>query len=161
MWDQVNLAYLQMGKPLIYGLATDDSHHYHRSGHEWSNAGRGWIMVQADSLAPEALIASMEKGNFYASTGVTLSKLSIDNRRLSVVVDQQPEVSYEIVFVGCKKGENEIRELSKVSGKEASIKLTSDLLFVRAKIISDKTHPNQVENINYEMAWTQPILIAD
>ncbi|NND35053.1 MAG: histidinol-phosphatase, partial [Saprospiraceae bacterium] len=32
MWDQVNIAYINNGKPLIYGLGTDDSHNYHRQG---------------------------------------------------------------------------------------------------------------------------------
>ncbi|MBK8506112.1 MAG: histidinol-phosphatase [Saprospiraceae bacterium] len=161
MWDQVNLAYLQKGKPLIYGLATDDSHHYHRRGREWSNAGRGWVMVQADSLAPDALIKAMEKGDFYASTGVSLSELSFRNHKISITVDEQPDVNYEIVFIGARKDGNVISELSKVNGGQASFKVTSDLWFVRVKIISDKTHSNPIENINYEMAWTQPFLISD
>ncbi|NJW55442.1 histidinol-phosphatase, partial [Salinimicrobium sp. CDJ15-91] len=41
MWDEVNIAYIQAGKPLLYGLATDDSHHYHKFGSRYSNAGRG------------------------------------------------------------------------------------------------------------------------
>ena len=161
MWDQVNLAYQKKGQPLIYGLATDDSHHYHRKGAQWSNAGRGWIMVQADSLTPDALIRAMEQGDFYASTGVTLSKLFVKDQTLSLEIDQQPGINYDIVFLGCKKGDLTISELSKVTGGKASFKLTSDLSFVRAKIISDKVHSNPIENINFEMAWTQPFSITE
>lgn len=159
MWDQVNLAYLEKGKPLIYGLATDDSHHYHRQGSEWSNAGRGWIMVKADSLTASALIRAMEEGDFYASTGVTLSELETDEQEIRIKVDAEEGVNYRIVFLGARKGEKTVQELQVTEGHEAAFTLTSDLLYVRAKIISDKRHPNPVEELFYEMAWTQPILL--
>ena len=72
MWDQLLIHYLQEGKPLLYGLATDDAHNYHAYDGEHSNPGRGWVMVRATALTPEALIEAMERGDFYASTGVTL-----------------------------------------------------------------------------------------
>ncbi|MCB0664988.1 MAG: hypothetical protein KDC80_04160 [Saprospiraceae bacterium] len=158
MWDQVNLAYLESGKPLIYGLATDDSHHYHRLGREWSNAGRGWIMVQADSLTPSALIRAIEKGDFYASTGVTLSDLVIDHEKIQLSIAPEYGVTYKIVFIGAKKGENTIEELQVTNGLSASFPLTADLKYVRVKIISDKWHENPIEQLDYEMAWTQPIV---
>lgn len=158
MWDQVNLAYLESGKPLIYGLATDDSHHYHRLGREWSNAGRGWIMVQADSLTPSALIRAIEKGDFYASTGVTLSDLVIDHEKIQLSISPEDGVTYKIVFIGAKTGANTIEELQVTNGLSASFPLTPDLKYVRVKIISDKWHENPIEQLDYEMAWTQPIV---
>ncbi|HQU53048.1 MAG TPA: histidinol-phosphatase, partial [Saprospiraceae bacterium] len=71
MWDLVNIAYLRQGKPMLYALGTDDSHNYHRMGRQWSNSGRGWVMVYANELTPEAIIEALEAGSFYASTGVT------------------------------------------------------------------------------------------
>jgi hypothetical protein len=156
MWDQVNLAYLQKGKPLIFGLATDDSHNYHRTGRQWSNAGRGWIMVQADSLSPEALIEAMEAGDFYASTGVTLSRLEHTRNKLEVEVDALPDTRYQISFIGCLKGENQVKILKEVTGDRADFKMNSDLLYIRVKVVSDRLHPNPVEQLDYEMAWTQP-----
>lgn len=32
MWDRINAAYWLRGQPLMYGLATDDSHNYHQFG---------------------------------------------------------------------------------------------------------------------------------
>lgn len=103
MWDLINVAYLENNKPLMYGLATDDSHNYHNIGRKWSNAGRGWIMVKADSLKPKSLIEAMEIGDFYASTGVELKDLRLNNDRLSIEVKQETGVSYKIAFIGCKK----------------------------------------------------------
>ncbi|MFT7247256.1 MAG: hypothetical protein ACI9QN_000993 [Arcticibacterium sp.] len=157
MWDLINIAYLNSDKPLMYGLATDDSHHYHVKGREWANAGRGWIQVQADSLNPKSLIAAMEAGEFYASTGVELNELILDKNKLSIEVKKDPNVTYQITFIGCKKGKTETEELISVEGDKASFELTNDLLFVRCKITSSKLHENPIEDLLYETAWTQPV----
>ena len=75
MWDQINIAYFKKKQPLLLGLATDDSHSYHQFGPTFSNAGRGWVMVYANNLQPQTLIEALERGDFYASSGVTLSQL--------------------------------------------------------------------------------------
>jgi hypothetical protein len=143
---------------MMYGIATDDSHNYHRQGREWSNAGRGWIMVKADSLNPAALIGAMENGTFYASTGVTLAEVGVEEGSLKVKVDGEDGVEYEIVFIGARKGENAPVTFETTDGTEGSFKITEDVLFVRCKVISTKPHNNPIENLNYEMAWTQPVV---
>ena len=45
MWDLINIHYYKEGKPLIFGVATDDSHRYHSFSSNDSNSGRGWVMV--------------------------------------------------------------------------------------------------------------------
>jgi hypothetical protein len=57
------------------------------------NAGRGWIMVWADSLNPKSLITAMEAGDFYASTGVSLKELAFEHNKLSVEVNKEAGVS--------------------------------------------------------------------
>ncbi len=136
MWDYINIAYLENNKPIMYGLATDDSHHYHTKGSKWSNAGRGWIMVQADSLNPKSIINAMEGGQFYASTGVALKDLTFQNNKLSVDVKKEENITYKISFIGCKKGKTEPEEFMSVEADKASFELTNDILFVRCKIIS-------------------------
>ena len=158
MWDQINIAYLQSGKPLLYGLATDDSHNYHNSGSTWSNSGRGWIQVRADTLSPEALISAMEQGDFYSSTGVTLKELSYQQDILKVEVAQEDQVNYEIQFIGCKKNDAQTGILKRVTGPTATLKVDPNHLFVRIKIISDKKIQHPIEAFNTEMAWTQPVL---
>jgi hypothetical protein len=157
MWDHINIAYLQNSKPLMFGLATDDSHHYHVKGRNWSNAGRGWIMVHADSLNPKSLIEAMEEGEFYASTGVDLRALKLENNKLSIEVKKETGIDYQISFIGCKKGKTEPEVLMSVKGIKASFELTDDILFVRSKIVSTKLNENPIEDLIYESAWTQPM----
>jgi hypothetical protein len=156
MWDKINIAYTRENKPLMYGLATDDSHNYHESGLKFSNAGRGWVMVQADSLTPAALIRSLEAGNFYSSTGVTLDQVKTTNKTIFVKVRPEPGVSYRIEFIGVKKGEERSKILKTVQGSEGSFKVSSQYIFVRSRIISSKIKSNPFSAGDLEMAWTQP-----
>jgi hypothetical protein len=159
MWDQINISYIQAKKPMMYGLATDDSHNYHKMGSKWSNSGRGWVVVQADTLSAPALIEAMERGDFYSSTGVTLKDMAFDGKILKVDVEPETGVDYTITFLGCLKGETEVKQLKAVQGSTASFELTDDMLFVRSKITSTKLQENPIEDIKYESAWTQPIPI--
>ncbi len=158
MWDMINIAYIENDQPLMYGLATDDSHHYHVIDSKWSNAGRGWIMVQVDSLNPSSLIEAMEAGRFYASTGVELKELILDNNMLYVEVEKETGVSYKISFIGCRKGQAEPEIFMSTEGNKASFVLTNEILYARCKIISSKLHGNPIEDLLYETAWTQPVL---
>ena len=99
MWDLVNIHYLNKGKPLLFGIATDDSHRYHSFSSEDSNTGRGWVMVNCKKLATEDIISAMEKGDFYASTGVHLKKLFTDKKQIEIEVDPEFGVIYEIIFI--------------------------------------------------------------
>ena len=57
---------------ILYGLGTDDAHNYHEYGLGKVNPGRGWVVVRARHLTAESIVAAMERGDFYASTGVRL-----------------------------------------------------------------------------------------
>ncbi len=158
MWDHINIAYLENNKPLMLGIATDDAHHYHVEGPQSANTGRGWVMVETDSLTPSSLITALEAGEFYASTGVELKDMRSSNNNLSIVVEQEEGISYQISFIGCKKGMTKPEEFLSVEGSTASFEITDDILFVRCKIVSSKLHPNPIEDLIYESAWTQPVL---
>jgi hypothetical protein len=160
MWDKINLAYLERNQPLLYGLATDDSHNYHQFGSAYSNAGRGWIMVKTDSLTPSALVHAMERGSFYATTGVILDEVAVNGEDLTVSVAEQPDVAYKISFIGAVKGNTETSVLSEVAGPDATFKITEDLLFVRARVTSDKLQVNPFQENDVETAWTQPVVYA-
>lgn len=161
MWDLINISYIENKKPIMYGLATDDSHHYHRKGSEWSNAGRGWVMVQADTLSAKSLITAMETGQFYSSTGVELQKIEGTLGKLSIEVVPETNITYTIEFIGCKKGDSETQVLKSIEANSGSYEMPDDLLFVRCKVTSSKKQENPIENLIYEMAWTQPIVPSD
>jgi hypothetical protein len=160
LWDRVQVAYLQAGKPLLYGLAVDDAHNYHIFGEKQSNPGRGWVEVRAKSLSPEDLIESMEAGDFYASTGVMLEELDFDGDRLSLSVKAEEGISYTIRFFGTKKSNPEAAGilLEEEAGTKASYALTADDLYVRAKVTSSKSKENPYRPGDMEEAWIQPVV---
>jgi len=159
IWDIANTAYVQQNKPLLYGIATDDSHQYHQFEKKYSNSGRGWVMVQADSLDASNIIFAMESGDFYASTGVVLEDLNFENNRLSIKIKSEPNVNYKIEFIGVSKSDKKSKIIKSIDGIEASIELDKDYLFVRAKVISDKTNKNFYDENEFEKAWIQPIRV--
>ena len=114
-------------------------------------------MVRADTLSPKALIHAMEAGDFYASTGVTLENLTHSDKKISVEVKPEAGISYTISFIGCRKGAVEAEELMRMEGTKADFELDDGLLFVRAKVVSSKRQDNPIEDMLYEMAWTQPV----
>lgn len=158
MWDQINIAYLQRGQPLMYGLATDDSHHYHKFGGQFSNSGRGWIMVKSESLNPESLIEAMEAGKFYASTGVTLKSLEQSNGKIELSIESEAGINYTTHFVGVKKGSTVSEVFKSIEGNTASFEIADDMLFVRARVESTKIKENPFQKGDFETAWTQPII---
>ena len=61
----------------LYPLGADDSH-------SQKDLGGAWIMVGAEKLEYGAVIAALEKGDFYASTGPELHEVSIEDGILTV-----------------------------------------------------------------------------
>ncbi len=70
LWDVL----LSAGK-VIYGVSSDDMHNLKAWGPDVSNPGRGWVMVRADELTPDAITHAMARGDFYASSGVILREV--------------------------------------------------------------------------------------
>lgn len=159
LWDIINTAYVQENKPLLYGIATDDSHHYHQFGKKYSNSGRGWVMVRSDNLSVENIISAMEAGDFYGSTGVVLREVDFTDNKLSVKVKTEPNVNYTIEFIGVSKSGKNSKVIKSVNGNEATLEVNEDYFFIRAKVISDKTNKNFFDEEEFEKAWLQPIKV--
>ena len=105
MWDIINtrrLTELKLG--LLYGLATDDAHNYHGMAANRSNTGRGWVMVRAAKLDAASLVLAMEKGDFYSSTGVTLSSLKQSSTEIDLTIEAEEGVQYTTQFIGTRRG---------------------------------------------------------
>lgn len=159
MWDKINAAYSKRNQPIMYGLATDDSHSYHQFGSTFSNAGRGWVMVQASKLDAASLIEAMEAGRFYSSTGVTLDELRVTDNELTINIAEEAGVEYTIELIGLKTGAEETEIIQTIRDSELNYKLSNDYVFVRARITSTKPKENPFQEGDFEMAWTQPVLI--
>lgn len=166
--------------PLLYGLAVDDGHNYHKIPSRASEPGRGWVMVLSDELTPDAIVTAMERGHFYSSTGVRLKRIVSSDRVLQVNVDPDPDVTYEIAFIGTHAGfdrkttppplyrgkplhttEKYSQDvgvtLKTVNGIEGRYLLADDDLYVRAVVTSSRKHPNPSELGEFERAWVQPV----
>lgn len=158
MWDLINISYIKKKQSLLYAVATDDSHQYLKFDKKNSNPGRGWVMVQSDSLNASNLIDAMEKGEFYASTGVILKEVKFYNNTLKIEVEPTSETKYEIQFIGVDIKKKQSKIVHKVNGNKAEFKLTDNYLFIRAKIISNRTNKNFFDEKEFEKAWTQPVM---
>lgn len=157
LWDRLLINDVKTGKPLIYGVGTEDSHEYHDFRVGMGNPGRGWIMVKANELSPAAIVDAMEKGDFYATTGVELSDVTFKNRVLKIDVKPVAGVNYTIQFWGAEKLNDKGVLLSEQKGDRAQFKKKNNILFVRAKIISSRPKENPFRKGDVETAWTQPV----
>lgn len=174
MWDIANTIRLLKNIEPLYAVASDDAHNY--SSQDVLNAlpGRGWIMVLARELSSEAIREAMLRGDFYASTGVSLEKLSFDGKQLYIKVTPQPGVSYKITFVGslketkpdqfvlasgpkCAYPESACKILSQIDDTQATYSLTGKELYVRAVVTSNRICWQYKETICWQQAWTQPV----
>ncbi|MDB5295576.1 MAG: family phosphohydrolase, histidinol phosphatase, partial [Phycisphaerales bacterium] len=170
MWDLANtLRVTALNAPPLYGLASDDSHSYHVPGMNRATPGRGWVCVRAATLAPDALVAAMKAGEFYASSGVTLADVRYDSAAgtLTVRVEPDGDAKHTVRFVGTLAPPAGAAAtvapadvgvtLATVDGHEATYKLTGKELYVRAVVIADR--PPAVPSFAGQMkqAWTQPV----
>jgi hypothetical protein len=182
MWDIV-LAW-RIGKldlPPMYGLAVDDSHHYHSHGVGKSNNGRGWVMVRSERLDPPSLIAAMEAGEFYSSSGVSLRQIQRAGNTMRIEVEAKPGVTYTVRFIGTRRGFDATRSpvvsangepiratqrysdqigetFLVVAGPSAEYSLRGDELYVRAVVNSSQKIANPSRKGETASAWIQPWL---
>ncbi len=186
MWDVLltkRLTELNLG--VMFGIGVDDSHNYHQQGLGRSNTGRGWVMVRARHLTAESLIAALEAGDFYATSGVTLRDVQREPGRLAVEIEAQPGVTYVTRFIGTRRNYDPRSELvpapagqpiatlphrrysddvgvvlAEVKGPRAEYRLKGDEIYVRAKIVSSQVKVNGSIAEEFETAWTQPVVAA-
>ena len=141
MWDKI----LSSGK-LIYGIAVDDAHHFKGEfSPDRLNPGRGWVVVQAPRLSAAAIMEGLEAGRFYASTGVSLSDLRIDDQGIEIAIQQEPTFKYTTHFIG-----DGGRLLSKAHGLKARYRFQGGERYVRARVVDSMG----------TMAWTQPVWVG-
>ena len=98
LWDE-----LLTDGMLIYGVSSDDAHHFQDLSLERSNPGRGWVMARANELTPDAIADSILRGDFYATSGVILKEANVDGQRISLRVDEREterELSSSLFVVG-------------------------------------------------------------
>ena len=140
VWDYL----LTIGKR-IYGIAVDDAHHFKQIGRGYANPGRGWVAVKARRLDAREIVTNMEQGLFYASTGVELEDIDIDERRIRIRIKERANFKHTTRFIGAGG-----RILAETGANPAVFELTGPEIYVRA-VVTDS---------GGSRAWVQPVFVT-
>lgn len=123
----------------------------------------------------------MERGDFYASSGVVLDNVCDDGKSLTVTIRAEPGASYITQFIGTLCGYDrdshpvlddlgkQLRTtrrhsdaigqvLHETAALSSTYKLRGKEMSVRAKIISNRAHLDPSWLGQVECAWTQPLI---
>jgi hypothetical protein len=131
---------------LLYGLAVDDAHVFKDPWNtNVSRPGQGWIMVRAPRLETRALLEAIERGDFYASTGVELADYQATAKQVQVAVKPRASSKYRIQFIG-RNG----RLLRESIEATATYDIRGDEGYVRARVLES----------NGRIAWCQPVVVG-
>ena len=137
VWDRI----LTSGR-VMYGLADDDAHTFKASSDPMAaRPGRGWVFVHAEHLTAPSILNALERGDFYASTGVELTDYEATETGITVDIQEQPARTYRVQFIGPNG-----RVLREVTSPCASYTFSRDDVYVRVRI----------EDSTGAFAWTQP-----
>ncbi len=143
IWD----AMLTQGETFA-GVAVDDSHHFRRPGRDpahQARPGRAWIQVFADRPDRDQICAALAKGSLYASTGVTIRRITVKDDTYAIALGR---ADVNVEFIG-EKGT--ILQSSKPGDDGTAVyRLVGTEGYVRARI----TAPDG------KRAWTQASRLA-
>ena len=88
------------------------------------------------------ILEALERGDFYASTGVELNDYTVTDKAITIAIRQQISSKYRIQFIGAHG-----KVLSESTESPATYAFAGDERYVRAKIFES----------NGRLAWTQPV----
>ncbi len=136
-WDQI----LSSGL-LLYGLAVDDAHTFTKPGDPTvAGPGRGWVIVRASVRTADSLLAAMERGDFYSSTGIELRAYDVSADAMTIRVRPATGRTTQVEFIG-RNG----ALLERVNGPDATYTFRGNEGYVRARVVGS----------DGARAWTQP-----
>ena len=159
IWDDL----LSHGKR-IYAVSSDDAHHFKKYAPDKSNPGRGWVMVRAEKLGPEAIEQAMLQGDFYASSGVFLQTCKRSAKEYSIKIDEKRTEEYlagSLALKQIKKGDVEYciefigpkgKVLKTCNGPKGIYKIKKPAPYVRARATCTQKGLNKSVH-----AWGQPV----
>jgi hypothetical protein len=164
MWDD-----LLTDGMLIYGVSSDDMHQLKVIDAAKSNPGRGWVMVRAAELTPGAISDALDRGDFYATSGVMLKSIEVSDKSYKIVIDEpatdhevaKPSLIGETLAPGSAKSGFEIefigpsgKVLARNRATEDTYDRDSTVAYFRARATLVLETSGQLRRFR---AWTQPI----
>jgi hypothetical protein len=139
MWDELLTSGMR-----IWAAAVDDSHYFRGEfSATQANPGGAWVSVRATALTRDAIVAALDAGEFYASTGPEIRDIRREAQTL--VVELPPPAQgrrSRVVFIG-----DGGRVLGTSYDNPARYTFNGSEKYVRAR----------VEDSNGLRAWTQPV----
>jgi hypothetical protein len=129
LWDYL----LSEGKHVV-ALAGDDAHGL-------ASVGNGWIHVFADSATAANILASLRTGNFYSSTGPTIT-IAASSTEMTITTP----AAATIAFIG--QGGATLQTSASVT--TATYTFTGNEKYVRVLVTRDS---------DSKLAWTNPVYI--
>jgi len=128
-WDRL----LSAGRR-VWGFANDDSHL------PVADVALGWNMVCAQERSVPAVLDAFRCGRFYASTGVTITRLAVTGSRIRI------ETANADCIVAVRQ---DGRELAAADSRDLEIEVPADTRYVRFECLGH----------GRKAAWTQPFHI--
>lgn len=159
MWDIANaLRLTRYDAPPLYGLATDDTHEHHGNKTR-ALPGRAWVMVRAPHLSADSIVRALRAGDFYSSTGVTLTDIAYTapDRRLSLRIEPVAGEAFTTRFVGVRRQATAGEVLAEVKGLTPTYTLKPGERYVRAIVTSTGKPAVPSDEFPTKRAWTQPV----
>jgi hypothetical protein len=123
------------------------------------------VQVRAKELTAGALIAAMDAGDFYASSGVVLRDVRYDPaaRTLSLEIEPDGDAKFTTHFIGTAASATPPAPqdvgvvFASVEGLKATYQVTGKELYVRAMVMSNKPPESPSFEGQKKQAWTQPV----
>ncbi len=126
----------------LWGVASDDAHHYTRKGKGANPPGGGWVMAYIRQLTAGEVLAALREGRFYSSTGVTVQSFRVRGSQIELRVQPRRGVTHVAELITPLP-----EHRRKAEGDRIRLEIPTGVEWSRVRIVgSDRT-----------MAWLQPI----
>lgn len=150
LWDRL----LSNGQ-VVWGTASDDTHDYESFERREATPtpGKAWIVVRAPALSQTEILKAIERGSFYASTGVTLESYETSDTGISMKIAQVPDWNPKL--------EGSARFVTRFIGAGGRLlaELTGDTVRYRFKGVKGAEQYVRASIVDSDgrRAWTQPV----
>jgi len=137
IWDE-----LLTGGRLVFGVAADDAHDF---GPDSRDPGSAWIMVRAAELTGPAILSAIKGGDFYSTTGVTLTAVRRFANGLCLEIAEYDSYGFRTEFIGPGG-----RVLHSDETREPCFSSSDPPFYVRARL----------QRSDGAVAWVQPAMFG-
>jgi hypothetical protein len=140
--------------PLLWGLATDDSHW------RYPDSGYGWIMLRAETLDETSVLAALRQGHFYASSGPEIHDIQIEGDQVFVRCSPARSVYALGQYYHCSMSVNawdnlgSAETLGDIIARSASLPLVTEATF-KLKPLQEYVRVEVVDAFG-RSAWSNP-----